>query len=57
MIIYTRFIRPVAPVGNVRNVNTYIAPALEKAQRNEKLPPKRVPSKPGEIRGHASGRP
>jgi hypothetical protein len=57
MLIYTRFIRPVMPIGSVRNVHTYIAPTLEKAQRNEKLPPKLVPIKPTEMRGHASGQP
>ena len=48
MIIYTRFIRPAMPAGNVRNVPAYVAPIVEKTKRKGELPLRVVPITPKE---------
>lgn len=48
MIIYTRFIRPAMPAGNVRNVPAYVAPIVEKTKRKAVLPLRIVPTPPKE---------
>ena len=46
MIIYTRFIRPPMPTGNVRNVPAYVAPIVERLKRKAELPLRIVPRQP-----------
>jgi len=57
VIIYSRFIRPVMPAGNVRNTRAYIAPSIEKEQARNKPVPRVVPIKPAEAGSRLNIRP